>query len=301
MHDSLRLIVPVLPQLDDPLVIAAFWGRGDRTGSATQAIRYLRDAWSATELATVDPDRFYDLSVTRPRVRQTDAGPVIRWPGTRFDTARPRGSKRDVVLLSGREAHLRWIEYAELVADFMHAVGATRFLTLGTRPVYMPHTRPAPLVLADADEDFQRLFPLPVEPGRTEGPANLQTVVMLHLRGLGISAARLIAMTPGYINGGPQPRAMIALVEQLDPALGTSTAVESLRDAIAGFEQQVLDSADKVEDMRTKLRELEEQYDASLAANAESSQLPNADELVRGIEDLLRKHGDNNRPGSRGA
>ena len=64
MHDALR-VTGQLSALRDPVVLAAFWGWGDSTGSALGALRYLRNAWHANEVATVDPDRFYDLSVTR--------------------------------------------------------------------------------------------------------------------------------------------------------------------------------------------------------------------------------------------
>ena len=66
MHDALW-VTGQLSSLRDPVVLAAFWGWGDTTGSALGALRYLRNAWQANEVATVDPDRFYDLSVTRPR------------------------------------------------------------------------------------------------------------------------------------------------------------------------------------------------------------------------------------------
>jgi PAC2 family protein len=297
MHESLRLSVPELPTLNAPIVVAAFWGRGDRSGSATQAMRQLRGAWQATELATIDPERFYDLTVARPEVRLTGGEREIRWPGMRFHVARPQGSRRDVVLLYGREPHLRWREYAELVADFMQTVGANQFLVLGTRPGLVPHTRPAPLVLSDADEDFVRLFPLSVEPGRTDGWANIQTVVMVQLRGLGIPTARLIAVTPAYVNGGPQPRAMLALIEQVDAVLGSTTDVGAVREAIPVFDQQVIDAAEDEGELRVKLRHLEEQYDASFGSTSGPSQLPDVDELMRGIEELLGRPGEDDSRG----
>ena len=119
MHEGLRLSVRELNKLDDPIVVAAFWGWSDGTGTAMAAARYLRNEWGAMELASVDPDTFYDLTVARPVIRRRNGEATVRWPGTRFHVAHPTGSKHDVVFLVGREPSLRWQQYAELVADFI--------------------------------------------------------------------------------------------------------------------------------------------------------------------------------------
>src|SRR5687767_6989524 len=98
MHTSL-LPVTDLPRLDDPVMIASLWGWNDATGSATEAMSYLREEWGGTEIATVNPDRFYDLTVARPRRQRIGDEFTIRWPGTRFHTARTPGTERDVIFL----------------------------------------------------------------------------------------------------------------------------------------------------------------------------------------------------------
>ncbi len=296
MHASLRLSSE-LPQLDDPLVIAAFWGWSDSTGSAMGAFRHLREAWNATEVATVDPERFYDLTVARPQQQLKDGEPTIRWPGTRFYVAHPAGSGHNFVLLGGREPNFAWHTYAELVADFMQGVGAHRFLALGSRPGPVPHTRPSPLVLSDADGYFERLFARASQARPYEGPTGIHTIVSLHLRELGISTARLNAVVPAYLNVGPNPRAMLALVQDLNRALDVSTPVESLLDEIESFSSRMEAGISKLPDaqaMRARLGQLEEQYDALAATERQSDigTLPSSDELLRNIEDLLRHHRD---------
>ncbi len=257
-------------------------------------VRYLRDAWNATEVATVDPDRFYDLTVSRPRQYRTDGGPPrIRWPGTRFHIARPPGSARDVVLLAGREPSLRWREYSAVVAELMQDIGARQFLSLGSRPAAVPHTRPSPIVLADADTELRALFDREAEESRYQGPTGIQTVIVQYLRSLGMQAARLSALVPAYLTVGPSPHAMIALAEELDRVLGCSTALDNVREEITPFELQVEASLSQLPDpaqMRDEIRRLEQQYDVASAEQPAPgpAALPSADELVRGIEDLLR-------------
>ena len=159
MHEALRLSRP-LPALRDPLVLAAFWGWNDGTASAVSALRFMAERWGAEELGTVDADRFYDLTVARPRrVVEGDRGGV-RWPGTRFYVARPAPLERDLLLIVGREPALRWREDGERVHEVLDAVGARDLLLIGTRPGAVPHTRPTPLTLGDADPYFAELLGL---------------------------------------------------------------------------------------------------------------------------------------------
>ena len=300
MHDSLQL-TGELKDLRDPLVVGAFWGWSDGSGSAMGAIRYVRSEWHGNEVANVDPDKFYDLTVARPRVRLRDGERSIRWPGTRFHVATPTGSSRDVVLIAGREPSLAWKEYADVVADFMEQIGSKHFIALGSRPAMVPHTRPAPVLLGDADAYFEELIGRPSEKSQYQGPTGIQTVLMLHLRSLGYATGRLTALVPGYINTGPNPRAIVALVQHLDRALGAHTAIEPLLGEVASFDQQTANALGQVGDpdlLREQIRKMEETYDAdeSTAMRSEpqapSAELPPSEEILEGIESFLRQQRD---------
>ena len=300
MHEAIQPNGEI-PVMRAPLVIAAFWGWSDSSGTAMGASRYLRDVWGATEIASVDADRFYDLTVARPHIRRENGEPIVRWPGTRFHFATPPGSERDVVVLAGREPGLRWKEYADALADFMQTVGAKHFLALGSRPTEVPHTRPAPIQLGDADPYFEQLFGRTSEPSSYEGPTGIQTVLMLHLRSLGYSTARLTALVPGYLNVGPSPRAVMSLAEELDRALGSHTPLQLLEDEIAPFERRVETVTGQMDDpgmMHTQLQQLEDKYDSDAA---EAVELPSSSELLEGIEALLRRSRteDGNEPSAR--
>jgi hypothetical protein len=290
MHESLRLSVRELSRLDDPIVVAAFWGWSDGTGSAMATARYLRNEWNATELASIDPDEFYDLTVARPVIRRRGTEVTVRWPGTRFHVAHPTGSTRDVVFIVGREPALRWQQYANLVAEFMEEIGARRFIAMGTRPALVPHTRPAPVMLSDADPEIEEMFGLKSEASRYEGPTGIQSVVIAHLRSLGMQTGRLSALVPNYVSGAPNPRAIIALIECLDRALGTRTDLEPVRAEIPGFDDQVIETSEDPSGMRANVERLEEQFDATSPAPETAEDLPSTDEMLQGIEELLRQH-----------
>ena len=83
-----------VPELDNPVVIAAFEGWNDAGEAATAAVEHLIDVWDAEPIAALDPEDYYDFLVNRPTVSLI--GGVSRrivWPTTRISVARPPGSK----------------------------------------------------------------------------------------------------------------------------------------------------------------------------------------------------------------
>ena len=57
-----------VPDLVDPVMIAAFEGWNDAGDAASGAIDHLEEVWSAQPLAALDPEDYYDFQVNRPMV-----------------------------------------------------------------------------------------------------------------------------------------------------------------------------------------------------------------------------------------
>ncbi len=298
MHSSVRLSVTELPRLENPLVIGAFRGWHDGTGTAVAAIRYLRTEWDATEVANLDPERYYDMTVARPHVQLRNNERIIRWPGTRFYVAPSVPGARDVVLLAGREPSFAWRNYCDALTDVMIAVGAKQFLALGSRPALVPHTRPSGVGLTDADESLTALIGMGPTPTTYQGPTGVHTVLAVRIREAGLEAARLTARIPSYVTAGPNPKAVLALIEQIDRATGRQTSLGSLRGSVMAFEQQTEAALDQLENprqMRAQIAEMERVYDESErvqpAATPErgAEDLPSTESLIGDIEALLRE------------
>ncbi len=294
-HPSLLPLDGQLPALRDPIALAAFWGWNDGGATATRAIRYLREDWDATEVARVDPDRFHDLSVARPRLRRVDGEPVLRWPGARIHVASPHGGDHDIVTIAGREPALRWREFSEAVASVLEAVGARHLLMLGSRGAPTPHTRPAPVGLSEGSEYFEQLLGLESNGrGGYQGPTGINTVLLLALRERGIDVARLTVRVPAYITGGPNPRAVLALVELLDRALGSGTRLGALSQQVEAFDEQMEKAFTEVEhpiELREQIAEMERQYDEA-HGGSDGEDLPEPNELLDAVEQMLQEQRD---------
>ena len=79
-----------VPELRDPVVIAAFEGWNDAGEAATAAIDHLTEAWDAEPIAALDPEDYYDFQVNRPRGRVRRRPP----PDQLADDADPAGDVR---------------------------------------------------------------------------------------------------------------------------------------------------------------------------------------------------------------
>src|SRR6476660_4941341 len=78
-----------VPELNNPVVIAAFEGWNDAGEAATAAIDHLVEVWDAEAIAALDPEEYYDFQVNRPRVVLDDGKGRIHWRTTRILVARP--------------------------------------------------------------------------------------------------------------------------------------------------------------------------------------------------------------------
>ena len=72
-----------VPELNDPVLVAAFEGWNDAADAATDAIEHMAEVWGATPLAEFDPEDYYDFQVNRPLVELVaDGCRHVIWPTT---------------------------------------------------------------------------------------------------------------------------------------------------------------------------------------------------------------------------
>ena len=167
MSDELH--VDQTPELDRPVMIAAFRGWNDGAQGASLAGGYLAKTWNAQQFATIEPETFFDFQDTRPMVSLVDGiTRRIDWPENSFYHASPPGLGRDALLLLGVEPNLRWKTYTGLVLELVRDLEVEFVVTLGSLLADVPHTRPAPVSAAASDPTL--VEELGVEPSRYEGP-----------------------------------------------------------------------------------------------------------------------------------
>lgn len=290
-----------LGPLRDPVLLAAFSGWGDNSGSAVAALDYLVEQWGGRPIAEIAPELFFDFTVQRPRVRLDDGERVLDWPSVKFFLATPPGADRDFVLLIGPEPSLRWKTFTEAIAELMVKVGSTTSITLGAQPAAVPHTRPLPVTLSASHDDFEQQFGLEVRAtSRYQGPVGIVSVVNLDHRAKQWRNAHLRAMSPHYLTMGPNPNVAITLVKAIDHGFGTSTPLGEIEERAEAFAEQVREVMEESSEAASYVRQLEEQYDEDrpvLPAFEEGEpgdgELPATDDLLSDLENFLRERRDN--------
>lgn len=270
------------PELQDPVVVAAFEGWNDAGDAATTAARYLVDRWDLDLVAEIDPEEFYDFTSTRPQVRLDDDGRrQIDWPATEVYAGTIPGDTTDVIMIVGTEPELRWRTYTSALTDIAATSGARLCLTLGALLAEVPHTRPTPVVGTAAEAVV--IAGLELQPSTYEGPTGIVGVLNQAWHDAGLLTASLWATVPSYVPGAPSPKAALALVERTAAMLETWIATTDLEIASASYERQVSELVDADEETATYVSSLEERHDE------EPGVLMSAESIAEEVERFLRE------------
>jgi predicted ATP-grasp superfamily ATP-dependent carboligase len=282
MTDELRF--DSRPQLEQPVLIAAFRGWNDGGQGASLAGAYLARAWAAQEFASIDPESFYDFQATRPMVSLSDGYTrQIDWPENTFMHAPMPGAGRDAIILLGIEPNLRWRTFAELVTGLARDFNVSLVLTLGSLLADVPHTRPSPVTGSATDPDL--IDQLGLQASRYEGPTGMVGVLHDACARAGLKSASLWAAVPHYVSLTPSPRAAKALVDRLADLLGADIDTAELDEAADSYAQQVSEAVATDEETLAYVQDLERRVDELV----EEEDLPSGDAIAAELTRFLRE------------
>ena len=271
-----------LPDLIDPIVIAAFEGWNDAAESASAAIDHLMQVWDARIVGAVDPDDFYDFQVNRPMVGTDENGHRrLTWPSTRIAVASPADLDRDLILVRGIEPNMKWRQFTAEVLAACDELGGQLVVTLGALLADIPHTRPIPVTGTATEPDL--IDRLKLEQSNYEGPTGIVGVLQDACIRLDIPAVSYWAAVPHYVAQPPCPKATLALLGQLEDLLQTSIPLGDLPEEARAWERGVDELAEEDEDVADYVRALEETRD--------TAELPEAsgEAIAREFERYLKR------------
>jgi len=279
-----ELKVSYRPELNDPVLVAAFRGWNDGGQGASLAAGYLAKAWDAQRFAEIDPEDFYDFQATRPMVTLEDGTTrKLEWPDNGFFHATIPDTGRDAVILIGTEPNLRWRTYSTLVLELAQDLGVDRVVTFGSLLADVPHTRPAPVTAAATDERL--VEELGLEPSRYEGPTGIVGVLLDAARNAGIPSLSLWAAVPHYVSLAPSPRAALALVDRFGELMDMDVDTDDLETAAEEYAEQVSEAVSTDADTASYVEELERRVDMISAED----DLPSGDTLAAELTRFLRE------------
>jgi hypothetical protein len=267
------------------VLLVAFEGWSDAGDAASTAVRYLTDQWELEPFADIDPEIFYDFSVTRPRVELDDGlHRQIIWPELTFSAGRVGpGLPHDgpAATLVGAEPQLRWRTLSQQVISVARALEVDLVLTLGALLAEVPHSREVSVFATSYDDDVAKGQGL--QPSRYEGPTGITGVLQTACRDAGLRSAALWAAVPTYVPAAPSPKAALALMRKVSELTELPFEPTEIAIAAASYEHQVDELVADDDETLEYVSQLEERFDRGAAA-------PVSDEesLVDEVERFLR-------------
>jgi hypothetical protein len=270
-----RLTEPSEP-LVAPALVVAFDGWVDAAGASTAAASLI--AGDGQTLAAFDADLLYDYRSRRPVLDIVDGTlSELVWPELSIRRARHEG--RDVLVLTGPEPDFRWRELGVDVLDLCLRLGVLEWMSLGSIPAAVPHTRPTPVFANASKAGLLRDDESQGPQGLLRVPSAALSAVEMAVSGGGIPAVGFYAQVPHYVSG-PYAAATIGLLEHAGRHLGVTFPLGKLPDEAAEQRQRLDEAVSADPDSRAYVERLEQMLG--------EERIPSGDELASEIERFLR-------------
>ncbi|MET9723439.1 PAC2 family protein [Streptomyces zaomyceticus] len=282
-----------VPELIDPVMVAAFEGWNDAGDAASTAVAHLDREWKGEVFAALDAEDYYDFQVNRPTVFLDNGVRKITWPTTRLSVVRVGGDKpRDLVLVRGIEPSMRWRSFCNELLAFAHELGVEMVVILGALLGDTPHTRPVPVSGVTSDPDLARTMDL--EETRYEGPTGIVGILQEACTHAGVPAVSLWAAVPHYVSQPPNPKATLALLNRLEDLIGLRIPLGELPEDARAWQVGVDQLAAEDSEVAEYVQTLEEARD--------TAELPEAsgEAIAREFERYLRRREPGTGPGGPG-
>jgi predicted ATP-grasp superfamily ATP-dependent carboligase len=270
------------PDVDRPVLIAAFAGWNDAGDAATTAAEYLIRRWGESLVASIDPDAFYDFTTHRPVITLVDGNErELRWPENDLMLVRPDGGP-PLVVLNGIEPHLRWGTFTDAVLEVARRLDCRMVVTLGALLAEVHHHHPVSVVGTSSDLELAETLGL--QPSSYEGPTGIVGVLQHAAREAGFDAVSLWAAVPTYVPNATSPKAALALLQRAVELLGIEFAATDLQIAASDYERQVSTLLEQDEEAAQYAASIEE----ALADPDMEVDEGTGEELIEELEQFLR-------------
>ena len=256
-----------------PVVIIAFQGWNDAADAATSVIDFLADNFPTDPVVSVDDEEYFDFQATRPTIMVNDHGErELIWPTITVELCHL--PKRELMLISGPEPNLRWREFSVWIESITSAINPAYIVLLGAMLTDAPHTRPFE-VSGQVPRSLNSLVSL--EPSDYEGPIGIIGVLARMYEGC--APTKLVTMwvsVPHYTAPPPNPKAGLALLQQLEAVLGIEFDLKTWADDTAAWEERINQLVEEDPDMAEYVESLENQTDSETVPHGTGDQLAEA-------------------------
>ena len=273
-----------LDSLDRPILVVAFKGLFDASGSATSALEWLMEKSESEHIGEIDSETFFDFTQERPLIGFDKNGErTLSWPKNKIVAIKTNENERDLLAISGIEPHLRWRTFSELLIEIVNKSNAESVLTLGSMVGMTPHSRP--LAVNGSSTNLELAERLNLEKPSYQGPTGIVGVLHDALDRSKIPVISLRVSVPHYVPDSPNPKATRALLRRFEQVTGVTTEYEELDAPAADWQKQVDAAVASDDEITAYVARLE------TAIDEDENLLPSGDDLAAEFEAFLREQG----------
>ena len=279
-----------LPIFAQRTLLVAFEGWSDAAEAATTTLKMIADEMSAEPVVSIDPEEYAEFHYARPHVYFDDNGDrQIRWPSTELltpglDAVVARPELGNIFLLLGIEPALRWRAFVAEILEIIDDRDIQAVVFVGAMISDVPHTRPIKVMKFSQHEGVRH--ELEVEKSDYEGPVGILTVLSQALEELNLPTVNLWAQIPAYVHQAPSPKAVLALLTEVEQILGFEFDHANLANDAFEWERGIDELAESDEDMASYIEQLEKSRD-ELQQSEGSGEI-----LASEFEKFLRQSGE---------
>jgi proteasome assembly chaperone (PAC2) family protein len=279
------------PLLRKPVMVCAFNGWNDAGEAASAAVSFIRGSFDAEEVASIDPEEFFDFTAVRPTVRLTEGVTrEIDWPSSTISAAPVPGAESDLVVLQATEPSLRWRRYTDNLVETARELDVRMVITLGALLADVPHSRPVAITGLASERSL--VDKLGFQHTSYEGHTGIVGVLHNTCASAGIPSASLWASVPHYVAAAPNPKVALALVRAFEGIAGVVVDAGELESAADDYERQVSAAVASDPEVKAFVERLETAMDEVGVDEVDEEDLPSADTIARDFQRFLRQRGD---------
>jgi predicted ATP-grasp superfamily ATP-dependent carboligase len=278
------------PTLRRPVMLCAFKGWNDAGEAASAAVSFIRESFDAEDVASIDPEEYFDFTAVRPTVRLTEGQTrEIDWPRATLSAAAVQGAESDLLMLQATEPSLRWRRYTDNLVAVARDLNVRMVITLGALLADVPHSRPVTITGLASDQSLVER--LRFQGTSYEGPTGIVGVLHQACSNAGLASASLWASVPHYVAAAPNPKVALALVRAFEGLAGVAVDAGELESAAEEYERQVTAAVASDPEVKAFVERLETALDEVEADTPDEESLPSADTIARDFQRFLRQRG----------
>jgi proteasome assembly chaperone (PAC2) family protein len=251
----------------NPRLLMGLSGWMDGAEVSTGVIKVLVDKLHARRVAEIDHQDFYIYnfpaamevaSLFRPHCRIRKG--IVRefmFPDNAFFAA----ENEDLVLFSGKEPNMNWVEYADCIFALCHKLHIQSIHFIGSVAGLVPHTRDPMLFCSVSDAQMKPRFEtIGMKFSDYEGPASIITYLTTRAKEQDLELVSIVATVPAYVQGA-NPKCIVAATRRMAGLLGIRVDLDDLQTAADEFEKKLTDIVQEQPELAENITKLEQDYD----------------------------------------